>query len=136
MESMNTDMRASLTQKGSKETFESWEKTKRLEIQRIEHFYKEKLRLQEEDHKSMLDEIDKVLLEQENEIAELKRINDEFSQKLKLVERDNAILKAELTTEREEKQMFVQSITDSERNVDSMIGVNKPSFLVVIATIL
>lgn len=119
-ESTNADMRTSITSKGTKEAFDNWEQNKKSEVERIENFYKEKLRFQEEEHKSILEEVDKLILEQENEMAELKRVNEELTFKLKETMREAEMYKAELVAEREDKQSgqsFTLSVPGSTKSL-------------------
>ena len=119
IELSNDNMRNSLNSGNGKETYELWENNKKLEIEKIERMYQGKLQQQEEEHKNLLEEIDKMMLEQEKEINEIRKENEELHEQ-------NETLKQEITNEREEKTLIMKKMNMVTENISS-----QSSFVVI-----
>lgn len=112
IELSNDNMRNSLNTGAARETFELWEKNKQLEIEKLEKVFEERLHKQEDEHRNLLEEIDKMMLEQENEITEVKREKEEMSE---LIE----TLRVELANEKDEKTLIMKNMNNVNENIST-----------------
>lgn len=112
IELSNENMRNSLNSAFGKEAYEAWEKSKKVEIEKLEAIYQERIQKQEEEHKNLLEEIDKMMIEQENEIRETKLKKDELAAQVQS-------LKAELANERDEKNLIISKMNSLNENIAS-----------------
>ena len=112
IELSNDNMRNSLNSGNGKETYELWENNKKLEIQKLERMYFEKMQKQDEEHKNLLEEIDTMMLEQEKEIGEIKQQKEELQVQ-------NEALKKELATEKEEKTLIMKKMNNLNESITS-----------------
>jgi hypothetical protein len=87
-----------------KEIIERLEKTKQEELHQIEQRYQNMLIEKDVQHKEFLEEIDQLMLEQENEINEIKQKNDELVLQLRQVQEENTELHNILESQRDENE--------------------------------
>lgn len=76
-----------------------------IEFQKVKRYYKNKLDKQEADHKKFLQEIDKTLLDQEEQINTMKNLNYELENNNAQLTQDLKKLMAELESERSDREV-------------------------------
>ena len=112
IELSNDNMRNSLNSGGSREVYEAWEKNKKLELEGLEKGFEERFQKQEEEHKNLLEEIDKMMLDQEHDIEGLKEAKDELNEKVETLTRD-------LENEREEKTLIMKNMNTVNESIST-----------------
>lgn len=109
------ELRTELTQK-KPGTAPDQDQSKMQDIEALKNYYISQYKQQETDYKKILEEIDKLLLDQEHEIEQLKRENLQFSSKEKEYQLEIASLKAELPQSKDTRTKKVQYVTVSCEN--------------------
>jgi len=79
---------------------EKIESSRQEELDHLENRYKQILLEKDKQHKEFLEEIDQLMLEQENEINDLKQKNEGFQQQTENYEREKDYIKILLESER------------------------------------
>lgn len=88
-----------------KEIMEKLEKAKQEEILQIEQRYQGLLAEKDIQHKEFLEEIDQLMLEQENEINEIKQKNDELTIQLHQLQVENQELKEVINMQKDAENL-------------------------------
>ena len=99
-----------------------------LEFQKVKRYYKIKLDKQEADHKKFLQEIDKTLLDQEEQINSMKNLNYELENNNKQLSQDLKKLMAELESERNDRELRAGQMVNEIDDLKQKLGIEKMNF--------
>lgn len=99
-----------------------------LEFQKVKRYYKNKLDKQEADHKKFLQEIDKTLLDQEEQINSMKNLNYELDNNNKQLTQDLRKLMAELESERNDREVRAGQMINEIEDLKQKLQIERTNF--------
>ena len=99
-----------------------------LEFQKVKMYYKNKLDKQEADHKKFLQEIDKTLLDQEEQINSMKNLNYELDNNNKQLTQDLRKLMAELESERNDREVRAGQMINEIEDLKQKLQIERTNF--------
>ncbi len=111
-----------------KEVVEKLEKTKQEEIFQLESRYQTLLTEKDLQHKEFLEEIDQLMLEQENEINEIKQKNYEFVAQLRELQEENLELRKAILVKNDNTNR--KKLPETSDQSEDLLVINQHSFLI------